>query len=71
MEDQLNIDFKRISQVDYNLELGLTILKGYLRETSGDILKALVLYNNGYKNAGSNYNEKIIATNFYRHARIG
>jgi Transglycosylase SLT domain len=68
---QLNIDFKRISQVDYNLELGLTILKGYLRETSGDILKALVLYNSGYKNAGSNYQEKIIATNFYRHAKIG
>ncbi len=68
---QLNIDFKRISQVDYNLELGLTILKGYLRETSGDILKALVLYNNGYKSADSKYQEKIIATNFYRHAKIG
>ena len=68
---QLNIDFKRISQVDYNLELGLTILKGYLHETSGDILKALVLYNSGYKNAGSHYQEKIIATNFYRHAKIG
>ncbi len=70
-KNQLNIDFKRITQIDYNLELGLTILKGYLRETSGDILKALVLYNNGYKNTGNNYQEKIIATNFYRHAKIG
>ena len=70
-KNQLNIDFKKITQVDYNIELGLTILKGYLRETSGDILRALVLYNNGYKNADSNYQEKIIATNFYRHARVG
>jgi soluble lytic murein transglycosylase-like protein len=70
-KNQLNIDFKRITQVEYNIELGLTILKGYLHETSGDILKALALYNNGYKNASSNYQDKIIATNFYRHAKIG
>jgi hypothetical protein len=70
-KNQLNIDFKRITQVEYNIELGLTILKGYLHETSGDILKALALYNNGYKNASSNYQDKIIATNFYRNAKIG
>jgi hypothetical protein len=70
-KDELNIDRRRLSQVDYNIELGLTILKGYLRETKGDIIKALILYNNGYKYANSNYHEKIIATNFYRHAGIG
>jgi soluble lytic murein transglycosylase-like protein len=68
---ELNIDFKKITQVDYNIELGLTILENYLKETSGDIMKALILYNNGYKYANSNYHEKIIATNFYKQARIG
>jgi soluble lytic murein transglycosylase-like protein len=67
----LQVDFKRITQVDYNIELGLTILKGYMRETRGDIIKALILYNNGYKYANTNYSEKVIASNFYRHARIG
>jgi soluble lytic murein transglycosylase-like protein len=70
-KDELNIDRRKLSQVDYNIELGLTILKGYLRETGGDVIKALLLYNNGYKYANSNYHEKVIATNFYKQARIG
>lgn len=70
-KDELKINFKKITQIEYNIELGLTILKGYLRETSGDILQALLLYNNGYKYANSTYDEKIIATNFYRHIGIG
>ena len=70
-KDELKIDFKKIAQIDYNIELGLTILKNYLRETSGDILQALILYNNGYKQNNNNYNEKIIATNFFKHAKIG
>ena len=49
----------------------MTILGSYLRETSGDIFKALILYNSGYKKISSTYGEKIIATNFYRHAKIG
>jgi len=68
---ELQVDFKRITQVDYNIELGLTILKGYMREARGDIIKALILYNNGYKYANTNYSEKVIASNFYKHARIG
>jgi len=70
-KDELNIDRRKLSQVDYNIELGLTILKGYLRETKGDIIKALILYNNGYKYANSNYHEKVIATNFYKQAKVG
>lgn len=70
-KDELNIDRRKLSQVDYNIELGLTILKGYLRETKGDIIKALILYNNGYKYANNNYHEKVIATNFYKHAKAG
>jgi len=69
-KDELNIDRSRLTQIDYNIELGLTILKGYLQETKGDIIKALILYNNGYKYTNSNYSEKIIASNFYKHAGI-
>jgi soluble lytic murein transglycosylase-like protein len=70
-KDKLKINLKKITEVDYNIELGLTILKSYLRETSGDILRALLLYNNGYKYTNSTYNEKVIATNFYKNAKIG
>jgi cell division protein FtsL len=70
-KDELKINFKKITQVDYNIELGLTILKNYLRETSGNLLQALILYNKGYKQIATNYQEKIIATNFYKHAKIG
>jgi soluble lytic murein transglycosylase-like protein len=70
-KDELNIDRRKLTQVDYNIELGLTILKGYLRETGGDIIKALILYNNGYKYTNDTYSEKILASNFYKHARIG
>jgi soluble lytic murein transglycosylase-like protein len=70
-KDELKINFYKITQVDYNIELGLVILKNYLRETSGDILQALILYNNGYKQNTSNYYKKVIATNFYKQAKIG
>jgi soluble lytic murein transglycosylase-like protein len=70
-KNELKINFNKITQVDYNIELGLIILKSYLQETSGNILKALVLYNNGYKFANSNYFQKVIASNFYKHAKIG
>ena len=67
---ELNIDRKKLTQVDYNIELGLTILKGYLQETGGDMMKALILYNNGYKIADTRYHEKVIATHFYKQASI-
>ena len=70
-KNELNIDRKKLTQVDYNIGLGLTILKGYLQETGGDMVKALILYNNGYKYTNNNYSEKVIASNFYKHARIG
>lgn len=68
---ELNIDRRKLTQVDYNIELGLTILKGYLRETGGDVIKALILYNNGYKYANDAYPEKIIASNFYKQSGLG
>jgi len=70
-KNELNIDRKKLTQIDYNIELGLTILKGYLQETKGDMIKALILYNNGYKYNNTNYHEKVIASNFYQYADIG
>ena len=70
-KNALNIDRRRIFQVDYNIELGLTILKGYLMETRGDIIRALILYNNGYNYTGNNFHEKVLASRFYQHADIG
>jgi soluble lytic murein transglycosylase-like protein len=69
-KNELNIDRKKLTQIDYNIELGLTILKGYLRETKGDMIKALILYNNGYKYNNTNYHEKVIASNFFQYAGI-
>ena len=70
-KDALNIDRKKIFQIEYNIELGLTILKGYLLETRGDIIRALILYNNGYNYTGNNFHEKVLASRFYKHADIG
>jgi soluble lytic murein transglycosylase-like protein len=70
-KNALNIDRRRIFQVDYNIELGLTILKGYLMETRGDIIRALILYNNGYNYTGNDFHEKVLASRFYKHADIG
>ncbi|MCU0235458.1 MAG: transglycosylase SLT domain-containing protein [Acidobacteria bacterium] len=70
-KDALNIDRRKIFQIDYNIELGLTILKGYLMETRGDIIRALILYNNGYNYTGNDFHEKVLASRFYRHADIG
>jgi len=70
-KDALKIDRRKLFQVDYNIEIGLTILKGYLLETRGDIIQALILYNNGYNYAGNNFHEKVLASRFARHAGIG
>jgi soluble lytic murein transglycosylase-like protein len=70
-KDELQIDRRRLFQIEYNIELGLTILKGYLAETKGDIVRALILYNNGYNYAGNNYHEKVFASHYMRHAGLG
>jgi soluble lytic murein transglycosylase-like protein len=70
-KNELNIDRKKLFQIDYNIELGLIILKGYLLETRGDIIRALILYNNGYNYTGNNYHEKVLASRYCQHADIG
>jgi soluble lytic murein transglycosylase-like protein len=69
-KNKLNIDRRKLFEVDYNIELGLTILKGYLLETRGDIVRALILYNNGYNYTGNNFHERVLASRFLRHPDI-
>ena len=68
-KDALNIDFNRIFEKGYNIDLGLKILKHYYEETPGDLFMALFRYNNGYKYDNKEYNGKIIATKFYSHGK--
>jgi len=56
---ELAIDKKRIFDINYNIDLGLRILKRYLIETKGDLKRALHLYNNGYKYNNTSYVKKI------------
>lgn len=68
-KDELNIDFNKIFEKEYNIEMGLTILKQYYEEASGNMFLALFRYNNGYKYQNKEYNGKIIATKFYSHSK--
>lgn len=58
---ELGIDPNRIFEIDYNVDLGLTILKRYYIESKGNIQRALHLYNNGYKYNNTNYLTRINA----------
>lgn len=64
-KDELNIDFNRIYDKAYNIELGMKILRHYYDEANGNLLKALFHYNNGYKFNNTAYSGKVISTNFY------
>lgn len=58
-KNELSIDKKRIFDIDYNIELGLEILKRYYVESKGNISRALHLYNNGYKYNNLSYVGKV------------
>ena len=47
-KDELGIDKNRIFDIDYNIDLGLRILKQYYDISGGNMRRALFLYNNGY-----------------------
>ena len=64
-KNELSINPKRIFEVEYNVELGLKILSQYYRESDGNMVAALFLYNNGYKYANDGFNQKINSTAFY------
>ncbi len=58
------LDLSRMYEVDYNLDIGVQILKHYLKMSDGNIQKALFYYNNGTSGTYSNtkYAPKIIKT---------
>jgi soluble lytic murein transglycosylase-like protein len=56
---ELDIDKERIFDIDYNIDLGLQILKRYFLESRGNIKRALHLYNNGYKYNNRSYVGKV------------
>ncbi|MCP4216595.1 MAG: lytic transglycosylase domain-containing protein [bacterium] len=56
---ELNIDSQRVFDVDYNIDLGLRILKQYYDESNGNLKRALHLYNNGYLHNNTKYTGKV------------
>lgn len=58
-KDELAIDRSRIFDIDYNIDLGLRILKQYHDLSGGDMQRALFLYNNGYKYNNGGYIAKV------------
>ena len=66
-KDELKIDFNRIFEKDYNIDLGLRILKHYYDGNAGNLFMALFRYNNGYKYNNTRYSGKVTATRFYAH----
>ena len=57
--NHLDIDDNRIFEVEYNIDLGLKILKHYYAETNGNLKRALHLYNNGYLYNNTSYTVKV------------
>jgi len=58
-KDELGIDRSRIFDVEYNIDLGLRILKQYQDIAGGNMHRALFLYNNGYKYNNDSYFAKV------------
>jgi len=61
-KDELRIDKSRIFDIEYNIDLGLQILRQYHDISGGNIRRALFLYNNGYKYNNSGYLTKVNAS---------
>ncbi len=58
-KDELHIDRSRIFDIDYNIDLGLRILKQYHDFAGGDMRRALFLYNNGFTYNNTGYIAKV------------
>ena len=65
-KNEYNIDYSKICDIEYNVELGIKILKRYMKKSNGNILRALHLYNNGYLHNNHKYKYKVLATNFVK-----
>jgi soluble lytic murein transglycosylase-like protein len=58
-KDELGIDRSRIFDVEYNIDLGLRILKQYQDIAGGNMRRALFMYNNGYRYNNGGYFAKV------------
>jgi len=58
-KDELKINRNRIFDIEYNIDLGLKILKRYTVVAKGNIQRALHLYNNGYKYNNTGYVKRV------------
>lgn len=63
-KNEFEINSERIFEIEYNINIGIQILKRYLKVAKGDIMKALHLYNNGYLYNNEAYKYKVISTVF-------
>jgi len=63
-KDEFEINTDRIFEIEYNIDIGIKILKRYLQVSKGNIMKALHLYNNGYLYNNDAYKYKVISTVF-------
>lgn len=64
-KDQLNIAFEKIFEKEYNIELGLKILKYYYDHAKGNIFTALSRYCTGDNPNFEPYNKKITSSRYY------
>lgn len=64
-KNELDIRIEQIFDIEYNIDLGLQILKRYQKASNGDILQMLHLYNNGYLYNNHDYKYKVTSTKFY------
>jgi soluble lytic murein transglycosylase-like protein len=64
-KDELQLDFDKLFQVKYNIDVGCQILKRYYDE-SGNWHRALLLYNNGYRITNLGYGLRVMDSKFYR-----
>ncbi len=65
-KDELAIDRSRLFDIEYNIDLGLRILKQYYDESGGNLRRALFLYNNGYLYNNTRYVAQVDASPFNR-----
>lgn len=63
-KNEFEINSERIFEIEYNINIGIKILKRYLKVAKGDIMRALHLYNNGYLYNNEAYKYKVISTVF-------
>lgn len=64
-KDSLNIEFERIFDKEYNIELGLKVLKYYYDKADGNLFQALSRYNTGFTSYYPRYNKKVTTTTFF------